>query len=315
MTSLPSRAAGRPRGWWHDNAARRAGRGATVQAVSGAVGRQRLVSTTEGRAAGWSPALPSSQPCCRGIGSAAAGAVREWGRVSGERGWAPRRGAVTARPGRGPARGRSRQGPLDGERAGPDQGGAEHVGTDEQDRQVGEVLDEADQALGQLDHQEHGRRPYGGRGCFDRPSARTPGRSSARSAKRPRRRGPGRPWPGRGPLRFASSSPAWGPLPVTITPIVMTAGAGCRQDPHQLSDGPGHQVFRWGVAFGGALPQRVRESDQHHRQQEVHADDPRVEVGQHRDAADHALHRDAQQHRHGQPDAAPAAGDARAGQL
>ena len=94
------------------------------------------------------------------------------------------------------------------------QAGAEHVRADQQRRHVGEVLHVPDQALRQLDREQHQRRP--GRGGARRLPAAPDHTATVRPTSRKTRSAcTCEIAAGSSPVRAARSSPACGPLPVT----------------------------------------------------------------------------------------------------
>ena len=108
------------------------------------------------------------------------------------------------------------------------------------------------------------------------------------------------------PLRLASASPACGPLPVTKVPMTSTTPRGRHHDPGEPAQGRRHRQPCRFVGLAGGNPEGVRGRDGAHRDQEVAADHPRVEVRQHRHAPHHALSGDDEEREDGQPHHAPA---------
>ena len=94
------------------------------------------------------------------------------------------------------------------------------------------------------------------------------------------------------PLEFLS--PACGPLPVTTVPTTSTAAVDRDGRPRPAA-APRRCA---GAPAPASARSRHHSSERHrddrHRQQEVQRDQPRVEVGQHGDAAEHGLRRDAE---------------------
>jgi hypothetical protein len=81
-----------------------------------------------------------------------------------------------------------------------------------------------------------------------------------------------------------------------------------RDDPAERADRRGYGQPGRPVRFEGAPPERVRRRDHRHRGQEVQPDHPRVEVGEHRQPADHRLRRDAERGGDGEQSQGPAPG-------
>ena len=86
---------------------------------------------------------------------------------------------------------------------------------------------------------------------------------------------------GSSPVRGASTSPAWGPEPVTTVPTYSTVQATTNVARASQATGSGHRRPRWLVLLVDPSQKDDRDRDHRQRQQEVQRDDPRVEVGQH----------------------------------
>ena len=114
------------------------------------------------------------------------------------------------------------------------------------------------------------------------------------------------------PLRGAWASPACGPLPVTTVPTYSTTQPTTNTARVSHTTPAGHDRDRRAVALADPADQHDREADHRQRDQQVEGDDPRVEVGEHRDPADDRLGGDAERQQEGQPEdgrAAVAPGD------
>ena len=132
------------------------------------------------------------------------------------------------------------------------------------DRQVGEVLHEADHALGQLDRDQHGRGPRGAGRRVDRAQREPAAPRRGRSAGRPGRRAAGEIASGSRPVRAAPCvagvrAAAGDQVPTTST-ARSTAG-----DPGERAQRGGHRRRRRRRRLAGAPPERVRGRDHRHR--------------------------------------------------
>ena len=183
----------------------------------------------------------------------------------------------------------------------PDRAGAGHVQPDDQDRQSGEVLDEADRALGQLDADEDRRRP-------------------AQPTRREDEQGHGQPDQQHhqvgvqlGDGGRIQSGTAGGRVPG------VRAAAGDHRAGRQYHRGhrdhePGQQALRAGHdGLGGRLPgeqpEAVRGGDDRDRDQEVRRHDPGIEHAVYRDPAEYRLRGDPGQYQPGPGQPVAAAGE------
>ncbi len=176
---------------------------------------------------------------------------------------------------------------------------------DQDDGEVGEVLDEADRALGDLDAEQHGDRAPGGRGAAD-------GHQREQQAE-------GEPHEQEDQVRVELAElKRVQAVPRGVLVAGVRAGAG--DDGADVEDRPGRAERRPGQSdLGAAARGRQRcidaeqqpygDADDGQRDEQVQRDHPRVQVGQHRDAADDGLGRDdqADQERHRHQVAAAAA--------
>ncbi len=138
-------------------------------------------------------------------------------------------------------------------------------------------------------------------------------RATSRPSESPTKRNTASAWAceicsGSSPLRGASASPACGPEPVTTVPRASTTQAAAYvAQASTVSRGGREPRGHWVVD-----PPHVehREADDPHREQQVERDHPRVQVGEHRDPAEHRLRRDAEPEPAARVDAGRRAGTA-----
>ena len=158
--------------------------------------------------------------------------------------------------------------------------------------QVGEVLDEADRALGQLDRRA--ARATRASASAVPPAAWT---ANSRPTVRPTNRNTASAWSW---LTCSGSRPLRGD--VDVAGVRAGAGDHGADVQHQPAGGEGRPSARAtaapvaGAGAGWSIRRRKqhRQPDDRQRAEQVERDDPRVEVGQHGDAADDRLGRDAQ---------------------
>ena len=177
--------------------------------------------------------------------------------------------------------------------------------------QPGEVLHEADQPLCQLDHHEDAGGPPGGTRRTDGPQGEPEG--DGEPDQQEHRVGVHL----RDDLRVEPRAPGVGVAGVRPAARHDDAEhddghAHQRQDPGERPQRGGHGRTAPAGTVDRAAPEGVRHGEHADRGEEVEADDPRVEVGQHGDPTDHALHGDDQEHTERQEQQRPGVAVARA---